>query len=178
MKSLRTVKEVQSLTEKLAVLNRFILRAIDKCHHFFQTIKKERKMEWTSECEKAFGQLKEYLAHAPLLSTPREGDQLYLYLAVSKWATSLVLVREVEGKQHLVYYTSKALVDAETRPTDGEMGTRFNNGRTQAQTIFSASSASALKTRCIWSISEIICGAERIQPILQTPRSNQSPSLG
>ena len=71
-------------------------------------------MEWTSECEEAFGQLKEYLAHAPLLSTPREGDQLFLYLAISKWATSSVLVREEEGKQHPVYYTSKALVDAET----------------------------------------------------------------
>ncbi|XP_024039207.1 uncharacterized protein LOC112097847 [Citrus clementina] len=72
-------------------------------------------MEWTLECEEAFGQLKEYLARAPLLSTPREGDQLLLYLAISKWATSSVLVREEEGKQHPVYYTSKALVDAETR---------------------------------------------------------------
>ena len=69
-------------------------------------------MECTSECEEAFGQLKEYLTRAPLLSTPREGDKLYLYLAVSKWATSSVLVREEE---HPVYYTSKALVDTETR---------------------------------------------------------------
>ena len=72
-------------------------------------------MEWTTECEKAFGQLKEYLASVPLLSTLREGDELYLYLDVSKWAIDSVLVREDEGKQHPVYYTSKALVDAETR---------------------------------------------------------------
>ena len=90
MKSPRTIKEVQSLTGKLAALNRFISRATDKCHHFFQTIK---KMEWTAECEEAFGQLKEYLASAPLISTPREGDELYLYLVVSKWATSSVFVR-------------------------------------------------------------------------------------
>ncbi|KAH9802826.1 Ribonuclease H [Citrus sinensis] len=115
MRSPRTVKEVQSLTGKLAALNRFISRATDKCHPFFQIIKKGKKMEWTPECEEAFGQLKEYLALAPLLSTPREGDQLLLYLAISKRATSSVLVREEEGKQHPVYYTSKALVDAETR---------------------------------------------------------------
>ncbi|KAH9714403.1 hypothetical protein KPL71_020650 [Citrus sinensis] len=115
MRSPRTVKEVHSLTGKLAALNRFISRATDKCHPFFQIIRKGRKMEWTSECEEAFGQLKEYLARAPLLSTPREGDQLFLYLAISEWATSSVLVREEEGKQHPVYYTSKALVDAETR---------------------------------------------------------------
>ena len=40
MKSSRTVKEVQSFTGKLAALNRFISRATDKCHPFFQTIKK------------------------------------------------------------------------------------------------------------------------------------------
>ena len=115
MRSPRTVKEVQSLTGKLAALNRFISRATDKCHPFFQVIKKGRKMEWTPECEEAFGQLKEYLAHAPLLSTPRGGDQLLLYLAISKCATSSVLIREEEGKQYPVYYTSKALADAETR---------------------------------------------------------------
>lgn len=40
---------------------------------------------------------------------------LYLCLVVFKWATNLVFVREDKGKQHPVYYTSKALVDAETR---------------------------------------------------------------
>lgn len=78
-------------------------------------MRKGRKIEWSEECDEAFGQLKEYLTKAPLLSTPREGDLFYLYLAVSKWATSLVLVREEERIQHPVYYTSKALVDAKTR---------------------------------------------------------------
>ena len=78
-------------------------------------MRKGRKMEWTAECEEVFGQLKEYLASALLLSTPREGDKLYLYLVVSKWATRSVLVREDVGKQHPMYYTSKALVDTETR---------------------------------------------------------------
>ena len=58
----RTVKEVQSLTGNLAALNRFISRATDKCHPFFQIMRKVRKMEWTAEYEKEFGQLKEYLA--------------------------------------------------------------------------------------------------------------------
>ena len=98
MKFPRTVKKVQSLTEKLAVLNWFILRATDKCHPFFQIMRKRRKMEWTAECKETFEQLKEYLAYAPLLSTPRKGNKLYLYLAVSKEVTSSVLVREDEGK--------------------------------------------------------------------------------
>ena len=86
LRSPRTVNEVKSLTRKLAVLNRFISRTINKCHPFFQIMKKAKKMEWTSECEEAFGQLKEYLVRAPLLLTPNEGDKLYLYLVVSKWS--------------------------------------------------------------------------------------------
>ncbi|XP_024035550.1 uncharacterized protein LOC112096357 [Citrus clementina] len=59
------------------------------------------------------GQLEE--EQAPLLSTPRDGDKLNLYLAVSDRAASSVLVREEEGIQYPIYYTSKALLDAETR---------------------------------------------------------------
>lgn len=81
MKSPRTLKEIQSLTGKLATLNQFISWTVDKCHVFFQ-MRRGRKMEWTAECEEAFQQLKQYLLKALLLSTPQEGDKLYLYLAI------------------------------------------------------------------------------------------------
>ena len=59
--------------------------------------------------------MKQYMLKAPLLSTPREGDKLHLYLVVSKLATSAVMVRKKTGIQHLVYYINKTLLDAETR---------------------------------------------------------------
>ena len=40
---------------------------------------------------------------------------LYLYLAVSDHAVSSVLIREENGQQKPIYYTSKILLDAETR---------------------------------------------------------------
>ena len=55
------------------------------------------------------------MQQAPLLSTPRDGDKLFLYMAISDRATSFVLVREEEGVQYPIYYTSKALLDAEIR---------------------------------------------------------------
>lgn len=58
MKSHCTLKEVQSLTGKLTAPNRFISRATDKCHVFFKIMRKDKKMEWTTECEEAFQQLK------------------------------------------------------------------------------------------------------------------------
>ena len=59
--------------------------------------------------------MKQYLHQAPLLSTPRDGDKLFLYLAVLDRATSSILVREEEGVQNPIYYTSKTLLDVETR---------------------------------------------------------------
>ena len=49
-----------------------------------------------------------------ILAKPLTGESLFLYLAVTKDAVSVVLVRYVNGKQP-VYYVSKSLLDAETR---------------------------------------------------------------
>ncbi|KAL5539243.1 hypothetical protein UlMin_045288 [Ulmus minor] len=115
MESPRKVKEVQSLTGHVVVLNRFISRTTDKCQPFFRALRKGKDFSWTAECEQSFQELKTYLGRPPLLSKPQEGESLILYLAVSKGAVSSALVREKEGVQWPIYYTSKSLLDAETR---------------------------------------------------------------
>lgn len=109
----RTMKQLQQLTGRLATLNRFVSRSLDKCLPFFKVLKKA--FTWMEECEKAFEELKNYLANPPLLSHPTEGEILYLYLAVSQSAVSSVLVREESGKQKPVYFTSKVLHGAKER---------------------------------------------------------------
>ena len=44
----RTIKEVQSLSGKIATLNKFFLKATNKCLPFFHTLRKS--FEWTDEC--------------------------------------------------------------------------------------------------------------------------------
>ena len=44
----RNIKEVQSLTGRVAALNRFVLKATDKCLPFFKVLKKA--FEWTDKC--------------------------------------------------------------------------------------------------------------------------------
>lgn len=97
MKSPHTLKNIQSLIGKLIALNRFISQAIDKSHVFFKVMRKWRKIEWKTECNEVFQQLKQYMLKALLLSMPREGDKLYFYLAISQWATSTVIVKEEAG---------------------------------------------------------------------------------
>jgi len=104
MKPLRNIKEVHSLTGRVAALNRFVSKAIDKCLPFFKVLKKV--FEWMDECQKAFQDLKTYLTTAPLLSPSVPSEKLYLYLAVSLHAVSLVLIREQGRVQKPVYYTS------------------------------------------------------------------------
>ena len=91
----KNIKEVQSLTRRVATLNRFVSKAIDKCLPFFKVLKKA--FEWTDKCQKASQDLKVYLTIAPLLSPSIPGEELYLYLAMSPHAVSLALVRE-KGK--------------------------------------------------------------------------------
>ena len=113
MEPLWNIKEVQSLTERVTALNRFVSKATDKCLPFFKVLKKA--FEWTDECQKTFQDLKTYLTTAPLLSPSVLGEELYLYLAVTPHAVSSPLVREEGKKQKPVYYTSRVLRGAEGR---------------------------------------------------------------
>ena len=102
----RTTKEVQSLTGRVVAFNRFVSKATDKYLPFFKTLKKA--FAWTEECEIAFQELKHYLSNPPLLSPSKEGEDLFLYLAVSITTVSAVLIREENRVQLLVYYVSQA----------------------------------------------------------------------
>ena len=107
------IKEVQRLTGRIAALSRFVSRASDKCQPFFQVLKKT--FQWDAKCEEAFSALKTYLSSPPILVSPAEGELLTLYLVVSDFSISAVLVRDKERVQHPVYYCSRALRGAEER---------------------------------------------------------------
>ena len=106
------IKEVQSLTGRIVALSRFVSKASDKCQPFFQVLKKA--FQWDGHCKEAFTALKTYLSSPPILVSPSGGD-LTLYLVVSDFSTSVVLVRDKDRVQHLVYYCSRALRGAEER---------------------------------------------------------------
>ena len=88
-------------------------RASDKCQPFFQVLKKA--FQWDAHYEEAFAALKTYLSSPPILVSPTEGELLTLYLAVSDFSTSVVLIRDKDQVQHPVYYCSRALRGAEER---------------------------------------------------------------
>ncbi|XP_057529902.1 uncharacterized protein LOC130808441 [Amaranthus tricolor] len=112
MRSPTSVKEVQKLTGCIAALGRFLSKSANKCLPVFKTIK-QQKFEWTAEAEESFRQLKEHLSALPKLVSPINGEKLVLYVSVSEYSLSGVLVTEREKKQLPIYYVSHAFRGSE-----------------------------------------------------------------
>ena len=109
-------KGVQQLTGRLAALRRFISRFTDRLKPFFATLKGANWAGWNEECDRAFMEIKQYLAEPPILASPEAGETLFIYLAISDVAVSVALFKEnANGKQGPVFFINKSLADAETR---------------------------------------------------------------
>ncbi|XP_059635404.1 uncharacterized protein LOC132277581 [Cornus florida] len=107
-------REVQVLTDRIAALSRFISRLSDKCKSFFDAIRSKNKDIWGPPQQEALNQLKGYMAKPPILSAPKPGEVLIMYLAISSIATSAALIGKEGKRQHPIFYISKIMTDAET----------------------------------------------------------------
>nr|XP_025679639.1 uncharacterized protein LOC112779552 [Arachis hypogaea] len=115
MKSPGCIKDVQRLAGRLTSLSRFLGASAAKALPFFNLMKKGMAFEWTPACEEAFRHFKEILAAPPVLGKPKDGEPLYLYLAITGEALAAILVREDGKAQQPVYFISRALQGAELR---------------------------------------------------------------
>ncbi|RVW61661.1 Retrovirus-related Pol polyprotein from transposon 297 [Vitis vinifera] len=118
----RNKKELQCLTGKLVALGHFIARFTDELRPFFLAIRKTGTNGWTDNSQKAFEKIKHYLMQPPILSSLIPKEKLYMYLAVSEWAISVVLFRcPLPKEQKPIYYVNRALADVETRYSKMEL---------------------------------------------------------
>ena len=111
----RNPKEVQKLTGMMVALNRFISRSAERCRPFFLLLHKWNEFEWSEECVVAFQELKQYLSHPPIMSSPVVDEVLFAYIVIALYAISLMLIQVDSGIQRPVYYVSKSLNEAEVR---------------------------------------------------------------
>ncbi|GKA36512.1 reverse transcriptase domain-containing protein [Tanacetum coccineum] len=112
--SLKCLKDVQKLNGKLASLNIFLSKSVEKSLSFFKTLKKCTKksdFQWTAKAEAVFKEMKKFIAKLPTLTAPMEKEELIVYLAAVQEAVSAFLMTEKEAKQMPVYFVSRALQD-------------------------------------------------------------------
>src|SRR5579859_7300436 len=88
------IKDVQKLAGSLAALSRFISRLAERALPFFKLLRRSGPFLWTEEAEQAFQELKQHLTSLPILVAPEPKEDLFLYLAATIEAVSMVLVAE------------------------------------------------------------------------------------
>lgn len=112
----RCIKNVQRLHGCITALGRFIFKSAERCLPLFKALKASKaNFKWTEECSQAWKDMKNQLSKLPLLGSPNIGETMFLYLSFSDLVVASILIKEVESKQHPVYFVSKALNDAESR---------------------------------------------------------------
>uniref|UniRef100_A0A2N9GVW2 Integrase catalytic domain-containing protein n=1 Tax=Fagus sylvatica TaxID=28930 RepID=A0A2N9GVW2_FAGSY len=80
-------------------------------------LRKDVKIKWTEDCQKAFDKIKEYLLNPPILVPPTPGRPLILYLTVQEASMGCMLGQQDETgkKEQAIYYLSKKFTEPETR---------------------------------------------------------------
>jgi hypothetical protein len=100
MKAPMCIKDVQKLTGCMAALNRFISKLGERGFPFFKLLKHQKKFVWTPEADQALAQLKNFLSKPPVLTAPRKGEQLLIYLAATTHVVSTAIIVERQEDDH------------------------------------------------------------------------------
>ncbi|KAI3455044.1 hypothetical protein Pfo_011707 [Paulownia fortunei] len=73
-----SINKVQQLKGRIAILSRFISRSAERNLSFFKILRKANKFEWTEECQRAFYEIKNFLAALALLTKPLQKSIYYV----------------------------------------------------------------------------------------------------
>ncbi|GJR52102.1 reverse transcriptase domain-containing protein [Tanacetum coccineum] len=117
MPSPKTLKQMQSLSGKLAALNHFLSKSAERSLPFLDTLKKctnKKDFRWIEVAEAAFLEMKKLVSELPTLTTPKKGETLMMYLAAANEEVSAVLLTERNRRQMPIHYVSRSLQGAET----------------------------------------------------------------
>jgi ribonuclease HI len=68
-----------------------------------------------AEQQRAFEEIKEYLARPPVLVPPQQDRLFDIYLSVRDTSIASVMVQVYDGKEKVVFYLSRRMLDTETR---------------------------------------------------------------
>jgi hypothetical protein len=83
-------------------------------------IKANDEFRWGVEQQRAFEEIKEYLSKPPVLVPPQQDKPFYMYLSIGDTSIASVVIQVHDGKEMVVFYLSRRMLDAETRYPDIE----------------------------------------------------------
>jgi hypothetical protein len=112
-----TKRELQQLIGKINFFRRFISNLSRWIEPFMELVKNkvDEEFRWGVEQQRAFEEIKEYLARPPLLVPPKRDRPFYIYLSVGDTSIASVVVQVYDSKEKVVFYLSRRMLDTETR---------------------------------------------------------------
>jgi len=110
-----SVKKVQRLIGRLTTISRFLPKLAEKIQPIIQLLKKSVKFTWNDDCEQIFQKLKTTITSPLILHKPDTHQPLLVYITAIDHTISVVLVQDVGGNQHPVYFVSRTMQDPQTR---------------------------------------------------------------
>jgi hypothetical protein len=105
----RNVVEVRSFMGLVGYYRRFIARFSKIAHSITSLQRKEKKFQWTEECESSFQQLKQLLTSAPILKIADPNKDYVVCIDACKEGLGGVLIQE----EFVVCYESRKLKEHE-----------------------------------------------------------------
>ena len=117
----KSEKEIRGFLGKLQYISLFIAKLTSIYEPIFKLLRKNEPRIWNDECQKAFGLIKEYLLHPPILVHPQHGKPILLYLSIIGDVVGSILAQEDDEKnEREIYYLSKRFHDYKTWYTPKE----------------------------------------------------------
>ena len=106
--------ELQSLIGKINFIRRIIANLSGKIQPFspLLKLKADQKFVWGEAQQRALDEIKQYLTSPPVLVPPQKHKPFKLYLSADERAIRSALIQEFEGKERVIYFVSRRLLDA------------------------------------------------------------------
>jgi hypothetical protein len=109
-------RELQQLIGKINFIRRFISNLSGQIEPFMDLvkIKADEEFHWGVEQQRAFEEIKEYLARTPVLVPPQQDRPFYIYLSVGYTSIVSIVVQEYDGKEKVAFYLNRRMLDTES----------------------------------------------------------------
>ena len=108
-------KELKQFLGLASYYRRFVKNFAQIAAPLHQLTQKDRKWNWSEECEHAFHHLKHLLTTAPVLAYPQFNHQFILDTDASQERIGAVLSQNIDGHERVIAYASRTLTKAERK---------------------------------------------------------------
>lgn len=109
----KDVTQVRAFLGFCSYYRRFIENFAKVAHPLTQLTCKDKKFEWTLECQEAFETLKKKLSASPIMALPTDDDPFVLDVDASNYGIGGVLSQIQEGNERVISFASRTLNKAE-----------------------------------------------------------------